>query len=459
MGFKIFLTIAPLAHLLSAYHFNVLNHQGGNAPYFESYDPPADPSPPQGCSVTRAAYLAHHGAIYASGQEYTSILAPFFKKLANNSVDWAQTSPSLAFLATWTPPIAADQVENLTRSGKLEANEFGVRLSYRYPNLPLPQQVWASSSDKTMQSAQSIILGLEPEPNQINLVSVQENKLAGANTLTPQSSCPAYSTNSGSTQAEQFAETYIPSILTRLNAEALAFNFTSADVLAMQTLCAYETVIRGHSDFCSLNLFSADEWLAFEYANDILDFYSMGYGTTVPGHIGYPWFNATAELLTTDPAPAQSLYISVTHRELLPMVATAMGLFNNSAFGSGNINDTMPTDLINHRRAFKTSIIFPLLGHVAIERLQCSSSYGYSKVIQQNKGVFYRTLWNGAPQQLPGCVDGPGESCSAQGFQNYAQQRQAMFDGYLQACQVNYTGGSDVLSIYGEPNNGTSVGR
>ena len=288
---------------------------------------------------------------------------------------------------------------------------------------------------------------------------LSRNDFAGANTLTPMSSCPAYSTKSGSIQAEQFAETYIPAILDRFNSMTSAFNFTAEDVLAMQTLCAYESVILGYSNFCSLQLFSADEWLAFEYLNDILEFYSMGYGTSVPGHIGFPWFNAGADLLTANPAPSQALYISITHREILPMIATAMGLFNNSAFASGNINDTMPTTVVNHRRAFKTSNIFPLLGHVAIERLNCSSSFGYSKVMQQNEGVFYRALWNSAPQQLPGCVDGPGETCSAQAFQEYIQQRQAMFGGYLQACQVNYTGGSNVLSIYAEPRNGSSIGK
>ena len=37
----------------------------------------------------------------------------------------------------------------------------------------------------------------------------------------------------------------------------------------MFELCGYETVIRGSSPFCSLDLFTPNEWLGFEYMNDV----------------------------------------------------------------------------------------------------------------------------------------------------------------------------------------------
>ncbi len=42
----------------------------------------------------------------------------------------------------------------------------------------------------------------------------------------------------------------------------------------MQQLCGYDIVIRNTSDFC--NAFTAEEWLSFEYANDLQYFYSIG---------------------------------------------------------------------------------------------------------------------------------------------------------------------------------------
>ena len=49
------------ATLATTNPFDPLHHLAGNAPYFEPADPPRDPAPPQGCSVTRAAYLIRHG--------------------------------------------------------------------------------------------------------------------------------------------------------------------------------------------------------------------------------------------------------------------------------------------------------------------------------------------------------------------------------------------------------------
>lgn len=55
--------ISPI--LYDSYAFNPLQHLAGIAPYFEPNDPPRDPSPPEGCSVTKAAYLVRHAAINA----------------------------------------------------------------------------------------------------------------------------------------------------------------------------------------------------------------------------------------------------------------------------------------------------------------------------------------------------------------------------------------------------------
>jgi hypothetical protein len=102
------------------------------------------------------------------------------------------------------------------------------------------------------------------------------------------------------------------------------FNFTSDDIVGMQQLCGYETVIRGSSPFCSLELFSQDEWLQFEYMNDIHYFYNSGYGNQISGVLGLPWLNATAAALADE--GDEDLYVSFTHRELPPAVIVAMGL-------------------------------------------------------------------------------------------------------------------------------------
>ncbi|ETN38138.1 uncharacterized protein HMPREF1541_07762 [Cyphellophora europaea CBS 101466] len=449
-----FASAATAATLYSTYEFDPLEHLAGTAPYFEPSDPPRDPAPPQGCSVTRAAYLVRHAAINANDFDYETYIEPFLDKLGNKSVDWS-SSPELAFLGDWIPPNFSE-AEQLTRTGKLEAAQLGVTMSYRYSNLRLPERVWASTAERTVKSAQGLIRGLEVEDDTINLVEVYEGEEDGANSLTAYESCPQYSSSSGSDQESEYIERYTASIISRFNADASSFNFTADDIFAMQALCGYESVIRGSSPFCSTELFSPDEWLSFEYANDIFYHYNTGYGNPNSGVIGFPWLNASLGLLTADQAD-QDLYISFTHRELPPTVLVAMGLFNNSQFtGANNVNATMPTQQINYNRAWISSYILPFLTNIAIERMNCTDSSGSA---DSGDSTFYRVLVNSSPQTLPGCADGPLESCSASGLQEYLSEREALFGGFSEKCNVTYSNSTDTLSFYTDSNNGTMVGK
>lgn len=221
----------------------------------------------------------------------------------------------------------------------------------------------------------------------------------------------------------------------------------------MQELCGYETVIRGSSPFCSLDLFTANEWLGFEYMNDIMYFQNTGYGQPISGVVGFPWVNATAGLLldnaNNSSAEVQDLYVSFTHRELPPTVLVALGLFNNSDFsGANDVNATMPNDQINPRRAWESSKILPFLTNIAVERMECDS-YGFQDTANST-GEYYRVLVNQSPQLLPGCVDGPGYSCSRSGFEKMVQSRGEMFGDFSTKCGVDYKNSTDVLGIYSQ---------
>ncbi|KXJ85709.1 histidine acid phosphatase [Microdochium bolleyi] len=439
--------------LYSTYSFNPLEHLTGIAPYFESHDTPASPDAPRGCTVQRAAYLVRHGAIYANDFDFEEYMEPFLEKLGNKTnIDWSRT-PGLNFLADWKPPVTEAETSLLTRVGRLQATQLGVDLDFRYPNLKKPKQVWTSSAERTFLSAQSLVRGLEAENDDIKVISVFEGKESGADSLTPYKSCPAYSSSAGSEQASELQEKFATPILERFNdLTNNEFNFTVNDVFGMMQLCGYETVIRGRSPFCDLDLFTPDEWLAWEYSEDVRYFYNTGYGLPAAGSIGLPWVNATAGLLMADAAD-EDLYVSFTHREMPPMVIVALGLFNNSAYssGAGNINDTMPLDRISYRRAWRTSHIMPFLGNIAIERFNCSSdgpAGSSSKLYGYESGEYYRILVNSAPQDLPGCADGPATMCSREAFGRYIQERVEMFGDFSGECGVKYENSTNVLSIY-----------
>lgn len=175
--------------------------------------------------------------------------------------------------------------------------------------------------------------------------------------------------------------------------------------------------------------------------NDVQYHYNTGYGNPYSSALGFPWVNATARTLLADDAD-QDLYVSFTHRELPPTVLVAMGLFNNSGnTGANDVNATMPLRWHNYFRQWKSSAIIPFLANIAIERMACDS-YGYEQ------GVYFRTLVNQSPQQMPTCSDGPGESCKQTTFENYIEGRGQLAGSFTDVCQPEYKNSTDVLSIY-----------
>ncbi|CAG1975421.1 unnamed protein product [Fusarium graminearum] len=436
---------ASAASLNSEYTFNPLHHLTGIAPYFESQDPPASPDAPQGCTAERAAYLVRHAAIYANDFDYEEYIEPFVEKLENKTgMDWSKI-PYLNFLADWEAPISDAEVSLLTNLGRLEATKLGVDLEFRYPEFKQPKKVWTSTAERTVKSAQSFVRGLQADDTSIKVEQIYESEESGADSLTPYKACPAYSGSTGSDESSKYQEKYAKPIVERFNALASDFNFTINDIFGMQQLCGYETVVRGKSPFCNLELFTPDDWLGWEYAEDVRYHYNAGYGNEVSGYVGMPWLNSTANLLMNKDSD-EDLYVSFTHRELPPMVLVAMGLFNNSEPGcsESQINDTMPLTKINYRRAWKSSHILPFLSNIAIERLNCTGSYGYED------GEYYRVLVNSAPQPLPACEDGPGTSCTRDSFEEYVQARVDKFTGFTDKCGVDYDNSTDILSIYHE---------
>ncbi|KAL3960762.1 hypothetical protein ACCO45_005879 [Purpureocillium lilacinum] len=382
--------------LYSSYSFNALEHLAGNSPYFEPVDNPGrQPDPPRGCSVTRAAYLVRHAAINANDFDYEEYLEPFLEKLGNaTKTDWART-------------------ELLTRTGKVEAAQLGLSLSYRYPKLRLPKRVWTSTAERTVQSAKGLVRGLELDDDTINVVEVHEGKQAGADSLTPYKSCKGYASDTGSDQQGEYVKAYTAPIVARLNDAVSSqggggFNFTTADVMAMQALCGYETVIRGSSPFCSTDLFTPDEWLQYEYGQDIQYHYNAGYGSRVAGAIGFPWLNATLGLLA-GAAPRR------TSHEL--------------------------------HRAWRLLLRWEQQQQLVVIVRLCFCVDALPRPSEPQ------------PQVLPGCFDGPGQSCSADGLQKFLRQREGLFGGYSEICGNTYKNSTDAVTFYTNSNNGTTVGK
>ena len=459
-AFLVYFTLS--AKLYDDYQFQTLEHLSDASPYFIPQIPAKDPDAPPGCKITRAAYLIRNGGVYTDPLVESDYIAPFVAKLhnASNHVQWCNVNATeFAFLHTWKPPFNASNDRRLARAGKLEAAQLGVQIQYRYPSFSMPAKVWAAQSRRAFKTAENLARGLELDDGSINVIFVplmDASNANASNTLLSHQSCGGYKPNAGAAQAQEYIQRYTAPILARFEALVPGFGWTAEDVLAMQEICGYETIVSASSQFCSTSLFSSDEWLYFEYAKDLMFHFNTGYGNAdVAGALGHPWVNSMFKLLT---APAsekmsgeQDMYISVAHADLVASVMVTLGLFNNSAFsGANDMAATMPLDRVNHERAWVTSDIVPFLGNVQMEKLNCSEAYGY----RGPRGDYYRVLVNEAPQPLIGCVDGPAESCSRAGLERLWSEKTARFGDWAGVCGGQGGG----LDIFWGNANGTNVG-
>lgn len=215
----------------------------------------------------------------------------------------------------------------------------------------------------------------------------------------------------------------------------------------MQQLCGYESAINGaKSAICSA--FTPTEWLAYEYAWDLKYSYMVGPGNPLSPYLGFPWLNVTANLFskfhlidassTAQPADdddndGQRFFVSFTHREVPPFLATALGIFNSSSA----IEESFPTDRVNFQRAWKMAELIPFLGHIGIEKMTCDSSSG-ARGDEDGDGLteWVRVISNSAPRPIPQCQQGPGASCGFHEFEEFVKAGLEEYGDFNGVCGV-----------------------
>lgn len=428
------------------YKFDALLHLPGTSPYFDAVGFGLEHKAPQGCKVNAASYLIRHGAIYANDAEYEEFIKPFLYKLEIHRGGF--TGP-LDFLNTWQSPIDENHLEDLTPSGADDSEKVGHHLVKRYPDLVhTVQRVIADTKSRTYETARSFIKSF-PHTDAIEIVRFNKKNLNnGTRALLPHKACSAFSKSPGTKEQYEFLNVYAPPVSQRLAPFTPAeYNFTSKDILALQSICGYESAIKGErSPMCPI--FSDAEWMSYEYAWDMKYAHMVGPLNKLSNYMGFPWLASQAKLFseidgddhlnikedknpnnndTTGWPHSQRLFLFFTHREVPPVVATALGIFNSSARCG---YDEFPTSHVNFARAWKMSDLIPFLGHVGMEKMVCdtpSEAHGGTE-----KTEYVRFIANTAPRPLPLCQSGPGASCPLEEFQkivNAGLEKYADFDG------------------------------
>lgn len=383
------------------------------SPYFDAIGFGLEHKAPHNCKVTSASYLIRHGAIYANDAEYAEFMKPFLQKLEESREGW---SGPLEFFAKWQSPILEDKLEDLTPSGAVDAEKVGKHLRERYSELaPNVRRVLADKKSRTYDTAKNLIKAF-PDNDDIEIVRVLKNETGAMEPLIPHKACKAFSKEPGKKEQAEFIETYAPSVSKRL-APFVPFKLQPKDVVGMQMLCGYESAINGkRSEICSI--FTDAEWMAYEYAWDLKYAYMVGPLNPLSPYLGFPWLQAQAQLfqhIQTHDTPGdgwpddQRFFLSFTHREVPPFIATALGLFNSSS----EAKEQFPTDHINWTRAWRMSDLIPFLGHVGMEKMTCE---GAGALAGDGSGEFIRFIANTAPRPIPNCQSGPGASCPIEEF-------------------------------------------
>ncbi|KAK7419924.1 hypothetical protein QQZ08_010627 [Neonectria magnoliae] len=423
------------------YLFDPLLHLPGISPYFDAVGFGLAHAAPEGCTVTAASYLIRHAAIYANDAEYEDYIQPFLFKLERHRGSF---SGPLEFLNRWYSPIEEDRLEEVTPSGKEDAEQVGRHLVKRYQHLASSvKRVITDTKARTYDTARAFLHAF-PADGDIEIARFDKKNLNdGTRALLPHKACSKFSKAPGTKQQLEFLNVYGKQVSRRLSPHTPDdYDLDPKDVFALQSLCGYESAIRGkRSPICAV--FSDAEWLSYEYAWDMKYAHMVGPLNPLSNYLGFPWLNSQSHLFDTIdnrsdthhdetagwPAD-QRLFFYFTHREVPPFVATALGIFNSS---SQEGYDEFPTSHVNHVRAWKMSDLIPFLGHVGMEKMTCERP-GVNGGKSEEED-FVRFIANTAPRPLPLCQNGPGASCPFETFKQIISSGMQKYGDFDTVCE------------------------
>lgn len=402
---------------------------------------------PEQCTVKQVHLLHRHGARYPTSS--TTEGAPFFgatianiTKLTHPNSNFSASGP-LSFLNTWSYKLGA---EILVPVGNQELFDSGVHTYYRYGHLynattqAHKPVVRTTSEERMLTSAQFFNLGFFGlnASNLVNLEVIIEDGYGLIPGGYNNNSVAAYDTCNNS-DTITIGDTYLRPIwdpiylanaTERLNQDVTGLNLTTELVYGMQSLCAYETVALGYSNFCSL--FTQEEWLGYEYDLDLQ--FQGDYGFMSPNGRaqGIGWVqeflnrltnstfdnaNVTLQNTTLDDSNVtfpldQSFYFDFTHDDVILSVLTAL----NYTQVAGDYLD--PTQM-DSNRTFVLSHITPFAARLYFEVVECTNGTSTS-----NSTQYIRTILNDAVipmNEAQGCPSSDNGLCPLSDFINYQQ--------------------------------------
>ncbi|KAF9462121.1 histidine phosphatase superfamily [Collybia nuda] len=343
----------------------------------------ASPLVPKGCSIVQVHLVHRHGARYPTSDALPAVFAAKLHAAATGK-GFSASGP-FEFLNTWTYKLGA---ETLTPFGRSQLFNLGMGFRMKYgellkgfSNLP----VFRTTSEARMQDSAlhfaAGFFGVQTYQMEYHQLITIEGE-GFNNTLAPYFHCPNSNNPIGSVQASKWEEVYLQSAWKRLAPFIRGYHLTLKDLVAMQQLCAYETVALSSSLFCAL--FTEQEWKGYEYRDDIMLWYGNGPGSPSASAqgIGYvqevlsrlkkiritEFRNTVNSTVVTNNVTFpldQPIYVDATHDTALTTIFTA---FNFTSLAAGG---PLQTDQIPRNQTYFANRVVPFASNLVGQVLSC----------------------------------------------------------------------------------------
>lgn len=299
------------------------------------------------------------------------------------------------WLPQWTNPFPTPTAGFLVQVGLEEHFGLGQRYEAAYNELlgsggynPLNTSFQNTQVERTAVSGQSFAAGLYygrgTLPNHISPIYSYNLPKRADPILRPFDMCPLFQEAEkkaeSSSPSQAWLDQYMPSMIQRFSS---LFN-TPVDAPLVQDMyeaCAYEFAVLNISDhFCSI--FEEQDFLVFEYATDLQEYYSRSYGLPIAWKIGAPLLHNLVETmqqkfsaLTTAPNTAfKTTFFRFAHAETMEPLLSILGLYNDTEPLQATWNWTQIK-----ARQFKTSKLFPFASNLAMFGYDCRQARGLSE--------------------------------------------------------------------------------
>ncbi|KAJ5728794.1 uncharacterized protein N7483_003302 [Penicillium malachiteum] len=407
------------------------------------------------CELSQVHILHRHAQRYPTISPLDSPnVQSFIAKLNESS---GATGP-LEFLNTWEYVLGMDELMRTGASTEAASGanfwlQYG-RLLYRatpenvvawdpalnvYPNgTTRPKPVYRTTGQsRILESARWWLSGFfgdrgaHASYDQYDLVILPEEILFN-NTLASYYSCPGSpgDQTAGDEAARVFISRYLKEARSRLAPYLPSdFNLTTLDVLAMQTICAYEYTSLAGSSFCGL--FTEDEWKGFAYNLDLQYYGNYGFPSPVgrAQGIGYVLELAARleqELITSSDTSVnytydnniaqfplgQPFYMDMSHDSIIISVMAALNLdyfkYPSSTGMPGNVDHPQ-------NRTFEISNVTPFGARLITELWTCPDDVTFDSLdpvlytnpnleSTENTTKYIRFMLNGAPLPMTGVL-------------------------------------------------------